>query len=98
MLSDASRSGVPATFTPEQFGKEVKIVCDMYDQALDLYQKGTHIVSTDERTGIQASERKHLARPMISGRVELREFEYIRHGTLALIANFEVALGQVIVP
>jgi hypothetical protein len=83
---------------PEQFDKEVKLVCDIYDQALDLYRKGTHIVSTDEKTGIQALERKHPARPMISGKVELREFEYIRHDTLALIANFEVALGQIIAP
>lgn len=83
---------------PEQFDKEVKLVCDIYAQALDLYRKGTHIVSTDEKTGIQALERKHPARPMISGKVELREFEYIRHDTLALIANFEVALGQIIVP
>jgi hypothetical protein len=66
--------------------------------ALDWYRKGTHTVSTDEKTGIQALERKHPTRPMISGKVELREFEYIRHGTLALIANFEVALGQLVAP
>jgi hypothetical protein len=30
--------------------------------------------------------------------VERREYEYLRHGTLALMANFEVALGQVIAP
>ncbi len=83
---------------PEQFDKEVKAVCDAYAEAMDLYEKGTHTVCTDEKTGIQALERKHPTRPMISGRVELREFEYIRHGTLALIANFEVARGQIIVP
>jgi transposase len=33
---------------------------------------------------------------MISGKPELREFEYIRHGTQALIASFEVALGRII--
>jgi len=49
-------------------------------------------------TGIQALERKHPTRPMRPGQVELREFEYERHGTLALIANFEVALGKVISP
>ncbi len=32
---------------------------------------------------------------MQSGRVERREFEYIRHGTLSLIVNFDVASGQV---
>ena len=65
---------------------------------MNLYEKGSHLVSTDEKTGIQALERKHPTRPMISGRVELREFEYIRHGTQALIANFEVATGRIITP
>ena len=35
---------------------------------------------------------------MQPGLVERREFEYIRHGTLCLIANMEVATGQVITP
>ena len=55
-----------------------------------------HLVSTDEKTGIQATERKHKTRPMIEGHVELREFEYIRHGTQALIASFSVATGKII--
>lgn len=55
-------------------------------------------MSTDEKTGIQALERTHPTRPMIPGKVELREFEYIRHGTQTLIANFEVATGQLITP
>ena len=55
-----------------------------------------HLVSTDEKTGIQATERKHETRPMIEGHVELREFEYIRHGTQALIASFSVATGKII--
>ena len=32
------------------------------------------------------------------GRVERREFEYTRHGTLTLIANFDVAQGHVVAP
>lgn len=55
-------------------------------------------MSTDEKTGIQALERKYPTRPMHSGQVERREFEYIRHGTQALIANFEVATGRIITP
>ncbi len=35
---------------------------------------------------------------MRPGKVELVEFEYIRHGTQTLIANWEVALGRVITP
>jgi putative transposase len=49
-------------------------------------------------TGIQALERAHNTLPMKPGRVELQEFEYIRHGTQSLIANWHVALGKVITP
>lgn len=49
-------------------------------------------------TGIQALERAHPTQPMQIGRVERQEFEYIRHGTQSLIANWEIAKGQVIAP
>ena len=32
------------------------------------------------------------------GRVERREFEYIRHGTQTLIANWDVASGGIVEP
>jgi hypothetical protein len=63
-----------------------------------LQAQGTHLVSTDEKTGIQALERKHSTLPMAPGLIERREYEYLRHGTLALIANFEIASGQVLSP
>jgi hypothetical protein len=47
---------------------------------------------------MQALERLHPTRPTKPGLIERWEFEYVRHGTLALIANFEVATGQVIAP
>ena len=47
-------------------------------------------------TGIQALERKAPELPMRPGKIERREFEYIRHGTQTLIASFDVARGQVI--
>jgi DDE superfamily endonuclease len=49
-------------------------------------------------TGIQALERIAPDQPMRPGRPERREFEYIRHGTLSLIANFDVVSGQVLQP
>lgn len=54
------------------------------------------MVSTDEKTGIQALERLHPTLPMLSGVPERREHEYKRHGTRCLIASFEVATGRVI--
>ncbi len=46
-------------------------------------------------TGIQALERAAPGMAMTSGRVERREYEYIRHGTQCLIAAFDIATGKV---
>ena len=65
---------------------------------MKLAAEGTHVVSTDEKTGMQALERLHETKPTRPGLVERVEFEYIRHGTVCLMANFEVATGRVISP
>ncbi len=78
------------------FREEVRTVCKLYHQAQALHESGVHVVSTDEKTGIQARERIHPDQPMKSGQPERQEFEYTRHGTQCLIANFEVATGKVI--
>ena len=49
-------------------------------------------------TGIQALERAARTLPMKPGRIEYQEFEYIRHGTVSLIANLEIATGKAIAP
>jgi transposase len=56
------------------------------------------VVSTDEMTGIQALERAAPTLPMRPGQVERREFEYVRHGTQCLIANFDVVDGRIVAP
>lgn len=61
-----------------------------------MKEQGVHIVSCDEKTGIQAIER--MATPMKKGQIERKETNYIRHGTQCLIANFEVATGKIISP
>jgi transposase/transposase-like protein len=83
---------------PKAFDADVKTVCGLYIAAPTLHEQGIHLVCTDEKSGIQALERKYPTRPMIAGKVELREFEYIRHGTLCLIPNLEVATGCITVP
>lgn len=60
-----------------------------------MEQKGEAVISTDEMTGVQALERKHPGLPMAPGKVERREFEYIRHGTLSFIVSYSVACGHV---
>ena len=83
---------------PETFDREVRTICQIYQQAQELEKEGVHLVSTDEKTGIQALERVHPTRPMLSGTAERIEFEYIRNGTQCLTANFEVATGRIVCP
>lgn len=75
-----------------QFRQKVNEICALYRQA----PKGSVVLSVDEKTGIQAIERKHADRSPVPGRARRREFEYIRHGTQALIAAMDVHSGRVI--
>lgn len=47
---------------------------------------------------MQALERLHPTLPTRPGRVERREFEYVRHGTLSVIVNLDVATGRIVAP
>jgi len=67
----------------------------VYQAAPTAAKQGVQTVSIDEMTGIQALERAAPSLPMKPRHVERREFEYIRHGTKALIAAFDVASGKV---
>ncbi len=55
-------------------------------------------MSTDELTGVQALERKHPGLPLAPGKVERREFEYVRHGTRSFIVSRDVVTGQLLAP
>ena len=83
---------------PERFEAQVKQVCELYQSAAELEARQIHLVSTDEMTGIQALERLQPDQPMEPGQPKRLEYEYERHGTLSLIANWQVALGEVISP
>jgi hypothetical protein len=76
----------------------VETICTLYAYAPLLHALGVHIISCDEMTGIQALERIAPTKPPRPGLVERREFEYQRHGTQSLIANFEIVTGQVVTP
>jgi transposase len=83
---------------PVAFAAEVAAVCEAYQHAPAVAQQGGHIISTDEKPGIQALERAAPTLPMKPGLVERPEYEYLRHGTQCLIANFDVATGRVVAP
>jgi len=65
----------------------VKDICEVYRSAIERAERGERTISTDEMTGIQALERSLLTNPCVLACRELREFEYIRHGTQTLIAS-----------
>jgi transposase len=84
---------------PVVFRERVEAVCETYREAPALARdQGTHTISTDEMTGLQALERSAPSLPMTYGRPERIESEYTRHGTLTLIGNFSVTTGELIAP
>lgn len=87
----------PLRKTPE-FTSAAETVCDAYQEAPELHKQGIHTVCTDEKTGMQALERRYPTKPSRPGTPMRREYEYIRHGTLCLTANFEVATGRILAP
>ena len=74
-----------------EFRAKVNRICELYHSP----PAGSVVLCIDEKTGMQAIERKHQDRDPRPGRTRRREFEYIRHGTQSLIAAFEVGTGKV---
>jgi hypothetical protein len=92
------RSWLTPPAADEQFDAKVADVCALYHDAPRRAERGERCVSMDELTGVQALERKHPGLPLAPGKVERREFEYIRHGTRSFILSRDIATGQVIAP
>src|SRR6202050_3402498 len=54
------------------------------------------VFCVDEKTAIQALDRKDPVLPLSPGRAERHGFEYYRHGTLSLFAAFNTKTGEVL--
>src|ERR1700728_3321652 len=54
------------------------------------------VFCVDEKTSIQALDRKDPVLPLSPGRAERHGFEYYRHGTLSLYAAFNTKTGEVL--
>ena len=79
------------------YEEQVDTVCGLYRQAQSLHARGIHVVSVDEKTGIQALERK-VTTAMKPDQPARQDTEYTRHGRQCLIANLEIATGRVLSP
>jgi len=74
-LRDLPRSGRPTAFT------------DVQGRALGPDE---YVISADEKSPLQALRRRHPDQPAGPGRTRRVEFEYIRGGTLAYFAGYDV--------
>jgi transposase len=81
-----------------RFEEKATEIAQVYLSAPERAQSGERTLSTDEMSGIQALERKAPDLPLAPGKVARREFEYERHGTQALIVNWDVVAGHVVSP
>ncbi|MGI5254187.1 IS630 family transposase [Actinacidiphila glaucinigra] len=76
---------------------------DFWDRVYDicaLYRNpptGAIVLSIDEKTAIQARERRHPSQPVRPGRAARHEFEYRRHGTASIVAALDVTTGQTLI-
>ena len=68
------------------------------DDVLHVYYDAPadqHIVCLDEKTGMQALERRFPDLPMGPRQPVRREYEYIRHGTLCLMGAYDVTDARI---
>lgn len=65
-----------------------------YEWVTWLLERGILVVCVDEKPNLQVLERAGPIRPMIPGHIEQQEFEYIRHGTVNLLAGMTVHDGH----
>jgi len=74
----------------QELVSKAKKICNLYRNP----PKDVVLLSYDERTGMQALERKKIlfTKP---GKIMKQEFEYKRHGTQSLLGCFNVKTGKV---
>ena len=78
------------------FDAKARNICQLYLDAPRLHEQGRLVLSSDEKTGMQILQRKYPTQRAKPGHPEKREFEYIRHGTRALLTTFCVPTGRVV--
>lgn len=81
--------------TDPDFDARMNDVVGVYRNAIAWAKEGHKIFCVDEKTGLQALERKHPGWILEPGKPARREHEYKRHGTTCLTAAFDVATGEV---
>ncbi len=80
------------------FAAKASRVLDLYARVCDGVPLGPddYVISADEKSQLQALRRRHPGRPAGPGHVAQVEFEYVRGGTLAYMAAYDVHRARLI--
>ncbi|WP_042315531.1 hypothetical protein [Desulfofarcimen acetoxidans] len=73
------------------FKEKTNIIVDIYNNP----PEDAVVLCVDEKTGIQAVERKYETQIPKPGKPGKYEYEYIRHGTQSLLTCFDINTGEV---
>lgn len=73
----------------------VEHICKCILESIRKENPNLHVISIDEKTGIQALERLEAKAPISKGGHLRKEYEYERHDTTTLIAAINVENGKV---
>jgi DDE superfamily endonuclease len=82
-----------AIWDDEAVARALKILW-YYERIDSLWQRGEVIICLDEKPNIQVLERAKPTQPMRPGQIERQEFDYIRHGTVNLLAGLVAYNGR----
>jgi DDE superfamily endonuclease len=88
-----SRAWKTTVWDDEAVERALKILW-YYERIESLWQRGEVLICVDEKPNLQVLERAMPTQPMQSGRVERREFEYRRHGTVNLLVGLVAYNGR----
>jgi transposase len=77
------------------FVEKVSLICQLIMASVSGLTPQRHLISVDEKTGIQALERFQKRASLNKGGHQRTEFEYTRHGTTGLIAGTDVGTGKI---
>ena len=82
-----------AIWDEEAVARALKILW-YYERIDSLWQRGEVLICLDEKPNIQVLERAKPTQPMRPGQIERQEFDYIRHGTVNLLAGLVASNGR----
>jgi len=77
----------------EAIARAIKILW-YYERIEGLWQRGEVVIALDEKPNIQVLERAAATQLMRPGQIERQEFEYLRHGTVNLLAGLTLYNGR----